>query len=88
MQENEKTARKIYIYIQVPTPPWIILRETFAHCVIPIGRVAKHRPLAVPLKFQTAARELKFGMAIGMCEGDSVSKFEQNPFIGSIFTGF
>ena len=24
-------------------------------------------------------------MAIGMCEGDSVSKFEQNPFIGSIF---
>ena len=38
--------------------------------------------------FQIAARELKFGMAIGMCESDSVSKFEQNPFIGSIFTGF
>ena len=48
---RKKTARKnIYIY-KVPTPPWIILRETFGHCIIPIGRVAKHRPLAVPLKF-------------------------------------
>ena len=38
--------------------------------------------------FQSAARELKFGMAIGMSECDAVSKFEPNPFMDSIFTGF
>ena len=38
--------------------------------------------------FQTAARELRLGMAIGMCESDFVSKFEPNRSIGSIFTGF
>ena len=38
--------------------------------------------------FQSTARELKFGMAIGMSESDAVSKFEPNPFMDSIFTGF